>query len=646
MIGSSIRGGQILVHQYRMLKQIFKVGCLISFTLSVLFYGFRLYSKLPQYDYAATYSYFVAEFYNNFADSFKNSLFSNREPHSSTINAYLNNDWNYSYKHKAKTIAANFKFIKAKNDLVALLKEELLWSLGFFIIVFIAVFSIWYWYGRKTKEHEIIKGTKIYTAKEVAGYLGKKNIASDIVIGDMPLVKDSETSHILVTGTTGSGKSNLFNTLLPQIIVKKQPAIVIDLTGDMIARFYDPKKGDIIFNPFDARSHGWDLWNEVSSQSYLNIISNTLYTSKNNGFDDMWNNSSKIVFNDCIEVLGVRKKKSIKDLYSLIALTDLKDLSQILKGTPSGTLLDPNNAKTAMSIRTNTIAYIEWMKYLTEKENNFTLRTWVRDTINNKSDNWLFLSATPEQRKMLIPLFSVMSEVFMNALMELGSDYQRRIWLIMDELPAIKKLPSLPMALSEFRKYGGCIFAGLQSMNQLTEIYGYNEATTMFGQFNIKFIFRTEEQNIANMVSALFGKVEYQESSENISYGAHEMRDGVSFGKVERTKPLVSVEDLASLANLECFIKLPDPICRIAKINMDYKDLKKVVPSSVPIDVGLGNKKSQNPKNIEMVESEDNAPKHGSVNLNNNELLTSSYNISGVSVSYKGLLKPKVKENI
>jgi hypothetical protein len=143
MIGSSIRGGQILVHQYRMLKQIFKIGCLISFILSVLFYGFRVYSKLPQYDCAATYSYFVAEFYNNFADSFKNSLFSNREPHSSTINAYSNNDWSYTYKHKAKTIAANLRFIKAKNELVAMLKEEFLWSLGFFIIVFIAVFSIW-----------------------------------------------------------------------------------------------------------------------------------------------------------------------------------------------------------------------------------------------------------------------------------------------------------------------------------------------------------------------------------------------------------------------------------------------------------------------------------------------------------------------
>ncbi len=95
----------------------------------------------------------------------------------------------------------------------------------------------------------------------------------------------------------------------------------------------------------------------------------------------------------------------------------------------------------------------------------------------------------------------------------------------------------------------------------------------MFRQFNAKFIFRTDVQNSAKQISEMFGKIEYRESSENISYGAHEMRDGVSFGKVERVNPLISIEDLASLSYLECYVKLSDPYYRAVKIKMEYKNL-------------------------------------------------------------------------
>ena len=43
----------------------------------------------------------------------------------------------------------------------------------------------------------------------------------------MPLVKDSETKHLLVTGGTGSGKTNLIHNILPQVEQKKQSAIVM-----------------------------------------------------------------------------------------------------------------------------------------------------------------------------------------------------------------------------------------------------------------------------------------------------------------------------------------------------------------------------------------------------------------------------------
>ena len=70
----------------------------------------------------------------------------------------------------------------------------------------------------------------------------------------MPLLKDSETKGILITGANGSGKTNYLHEILPQIRKRKQPAMVIDLEGGMIARYYRPGY-DIIINPFDERTH-------------------------------------------------------------------------------------------------------------------------------------------------------------------------------------------------------------------------------------------------------------------------------------------------------------------------------------------------------------------------------------------------------
>ncbi|XAF71735.1 ATPase, T2SS/T4P/T4SS family [Orientia tsutsugamushi] len=57
----------------------------------------------------------------------------------------------------------------------------------------------------------------------------------------MPLVKNSERLHILITGTTGTGKTNMLNELLPQIRLHKDRAIIVDTTGAFTDRFFDSK---------------------------------------------------------------------------------------------------------------------------------------------------------------------------------------------------------------------------------------------------------------------------------------------------------------------------------------------------------------------------------------------------------------------
>ena len=144
------------------------------------------------------------------------------------------------------------------------------------------------------------------------------------------------------------------------------------------------------------------------------------------------------------------------------------------------------------------------------------------------------------------------------------------LWFILDELPALKKTPSLKTALAEGRKYGGCIVAGVQNIHQLKEIYGNNGANSLLDLFNTRFIFRVGDEETARSSSNLLGKQEIKEQEEQLSYGANTMRDGVNINTQERSKALVLSTEIMHLEDLSAFVKLQGH-WPITKLNMSYK---------------------------------------------------------------------------
>jgi len=167
-------------------------------------------------------------------------------------------------------------------------------------------------------------------------------------------------------------------------------------------------------------------------------------------------------------------------------------------------------------------------------------------------------------------LISAWMDIALNALMILPEDQKRRLWFIIDELAALQKLPRLQAGLAEGRKYGGCLLAGFQSKPQLEEIYGRNAAEAILDLFNTKIFFRCTEPSTQAWISKVLGDKEEIEPTENISYGANSMRDGVSLSHHTRQKPLVLPTELSQLKDLECYLKYPgDYPC--TKLQTKYK---------------------------------------------------------------------------
>src|SRR3989454_4892816 len=79
------------------------------------------------------------------------------------------------------------------------------------------------------------------------------------------LPREIESSHILVMGDSGKGKSALIRQILLQIEERGETAIVYDpaTPADYVPYFLTPSRGDLILNPLDQRMPYWTPGDEL-----------------------------------------------------------------------------------------------------------------------------------------------------------------------------------------------------------------------------------------------------------------------------------------------------------------------------------------------------------------------------------------------
>lgn len=584
MLDDYTRGGQIFIHRIRMFRQVISASSFWSLMIAIIL---TFFLTLPQYRACNMHdvkTYIRASCLNTIwqylpkiSDDAKN-----RVP---TIDIYDSVLSSNSRTVNISTILASPRYQKEINHFKQYLLNLVTYATSITIGLAIIIFAVWSKFGKTARESKHISGSTIKNVKEIRKYLKKHNLISKFHIGDMPLIKDIETRHFLVTGSTGSGKTNLINTLLPQIRIAKQPSIVVDQTGEMIEQYYDPNRGDIIFNPLDARSHSWDFWLDATSggsvigeiDPRLETFAKVLFSfGRKHLSDPFWQNSAETLFVSCVESLLMHDNKTINALKNILIKTRSKDLAKILVGTRAQRYFtqDKNNNNTAESILSVMTTGVKPLSLLFESNKKFSLKQYFKELEQGK-DSWLFLSSSPSQREVTLPLLACILELAVSYLVEQGINEQRRIWFVIDELASLGKLNALSTLLAESRKYGGCVLAATQSLNQIFDKYGHYAGSTLFDQFATKFMFRSTDPSTARLISDMFGSIEYASQQKNTSYGAHEHRDGVSYTEQEKRKSLITTNDIASLKDLECFVDLADPQIRIAKLQLKPANVQK-----------------------------------------------------------------------
>ena len=461
-----------------------------------------------------------------------------------------------------------------------LLTKILLFGFAITASCFGLIFLLWSKFGRGLNDAKIQADSgRVLSTNEVKSTLHSFGLASDLKIGPMPLVKDSETKHFLVTGATGSGKTNFMHNLLPQVQKKDHPAIVIDQTGEMIAKYYNKERGDIIFNPFDSRSKTWNIWADCLGEEDKVAKIIIEFNSKASGSraNPFWDLSAAEILASLLQIC--QPARSFEELNRLARNSTIKELTYKLKDHAAARYFNQDNSVTASSILSVLTTNSKPLSYLKDDNPNglFSLKEYFKQLKQGKN-SWLFLATKPSNRQATLPLIASMVELGCSEMMNIGIDQNRRLWFVLDELAALGNLPALSPLMSEGRKYGACVMAGLQSLSQLNEAYGTYGASKLFGQFGTLCFFRNREESIARIFTHMCGKETRVHQQKNTSFGAHEFRDGLSFTEQEKQKDLVTYRDIASLGVGECYMLLPEPKVYLVKVHTpeDYNGTQKL----------------------------------------------------------------------
>ncbi len=454
-------------------------------------------------------------------------------------------------------------------------------------------------YGQRLSEKKILRGTQVVEAKILSNLLKRKfkKEALKFSINGIPLPPHSETQHIWINGTTGSGKTVAMSELMAQVREGSHRAIVYDIMGTFVGRFYRPGK-DIILNPFDERSMSWNVWAECQRGVDFDLLAASQIPISGAGHQDpFWLKSARSLYAATARQLQKTGEMSNSKLLKTLLMADLDELRELLKNTEVESLLSKDLDKTALSVKAVLADYIKGLRFLKDEGPVFSIKDWVK----KEDDSWLFISSRPDTHETLMPLISTWYDLAIATALSLPNSKDRRIFNFLDELPTLQSLPSLQKGLAQGRQKGLCFVLGTQDLSQLRVSYGVDQAKSIIGNANTKLILRTTDD--AENIAAMFNQSEVQEYQENLSYGVNENRDGVSINKHRNLQHLILPSELQMLDDLEGYLRIPGKY-PIAKVKLDYVNYpelnERFIPREQEVDLLSEIENQAHPENTEV----------------------------------------------
>lgn len=379
---------------------------------------------------------------------------------------------------------------------------------------------------------------------ELSGkYNGVKGTATSFLLDE-----DILSKHSLLIGGTGCGKTTLFYHMISQVkqkMTQDDVMIIFDSKGDFYSKFAAP--GDIVIGnspQYYQTSERWNIFKEILADGWdeerFNINAQEICKAffKERADKNQTNAFFPNAARDLLAALLVSFIRAAKEDEPPKAKSSIASeyfyndkLIEYLNGHNS---LEIVETLSHFAENTSVISYIEEEGQQTQGvlselysvvrdlfigvfagHGKFSIRNFVR----NKGGRTLFIEYDLSIGNVLSPMYSLLFDLALKEALgrqqlvdtknekELNKkQFQGNVYLFCDEFKLLPRLEHIADGVNFGRGLGVKIFAGLQSIEQLYEIYEQEKGRNIAAGFSSIYAFRANDTPTRRFVTELFGK--------------------------------------------------------------------------------------------------------------------------------------------
>jgi hypothetical protein len=417
----------------------------------------------------------------------------------------------------------------------------------------------------------------------VARLRGPKMVSRDLLAGrtrcgkdqlrfaTVPVPRQVENMQFFVGGSTGAGKSVCIADYLDSATARGDRVVCVDPDGASMRYFH--RAGDFILNPFDSRSQGWSIFNEIRAGFDCEQYAISLIPRSPSTEQETWNSMGRTIVSETLLVLLRQGAGTTERLVHWLTTAGNDELKALLAGTPASGCFH-GAPDTLASIRTVLTQYITPHKYL--PSGSFSFRDWL-----DQGRGSLWITWREDMLQALKPLISCWVDVTCASVLSMADAPDRRIHLVCDELDSLEKLNYIVDAATKGRKKGLRILPGVQSLAQLNRVYGREDAFTLRNCFRSVFLCGVGELDT------------YTAEEFSRALGDHTVvrrtghRNGMGSGRTnalrQDTERLVSPAEFHLLPTLTGYVKFAGDY-PVARVRLKYRTRPVVAAPMVMAD--------------------------------------------------------------
>lgn len=430
----------------------------------------------------------------------------------------------------------------------------------------------------------IITGTQVTTEKKLAKLTAKEAGPHALAIGKVPIPAKLETRHMALIGTTGSGKTTALRQLLDGIEARGEAALVYDTSGEFIAHYYRPERGDIILNPFDARCAFWTPFAEIAHPADAARIAHQFITEASHHDNDVWLEMARILVANILLELRKRDNPTLSDLLAMFQISTKEELKERLKGTSSARTFAEDADRATGSVLFMLAKAADLIQFLRVEDSGgkpFAFRDFIHGLDKRTGPRpWIFVPRKEDYFEASKPLLACWLECAASAVLGLPPSPDRRIWFVLDELADLPRVDNLARLLPEGRKFGAAVVLTFQALGQMQHRYGPQIAESMLGCCNSKLFLQTIDAETRQWASDAIGsqEVEIQTMTDALADGDDMAR--TTLGRIRRERPAVLESELR-LPAYQGYLLFPDGL-PVARISLTADHVKRRGPARQP----------------------------------------------------------------